>query len=290
VSGLHRCILDLVCGLAPSKRAGWQIMALQAYADDSLEAGRVLVLAGYISTAEKWSAFSKEWEQGLTLRQSLPFKMSEIDLESEQQMEYVRYLYRVIEQHVDAQVGVAINCEELAKWVPEMDVQQRLVNPYLLGHKAIINVTAQLQRQAGLTDKIDFIFDKRSEASKIQRGFDYYLTTLTPEFEEVTGNPPIFRDDKEFLPLQAADLLAWWMRRQWLTEGTIANRWVRYPWPYKRDFPSIVLDLSGDELRRELEEIQAHRQERRRPQMTLKVTFSSDLGRKDGGEKGGASS
>jgi hypothetical protein len=37
-------------------------MALQAFADDSMEAGRVLVLAGYISTAEQWSNFCKEWK------------------------------------------------------------------------------------------------------------------------------------------------------------------------------------------------------------------------------------
>lgn len=251
-------------------------MPLQAFADDSLEAGRVLVLAGYISTAERWSDFSKEWEQRLSIRPRLArFKMSEVDLTSELQMERVRQLYRVIEERVLAQVAVAVNCAELTRWVPEMDVQPALVNPYLLGHKAIINLTAQLQRQAGLTDKVDFIFDKRSEEEKVKRGFNYYLTTLTPEFEEVTGNAPLFRDDLDFLPLQAADLLAWWTRKQWLTEGTISNRWVPYPWPYKRDFPSIVLDLSGDELRRELEEIQAHRQARRRPRMTMKVTFGS---------------
>jgi hypothetical protein len=190
-------------------------------------------------------------------------------------MEFVRFLYRVVEDHVLAQVAVAINCEELTKWVPQMDIQQHLVNPYLLGHKAIINLTAQLQREAGLNDKIDFIFDKRSEEKKVQRGFGYYRTTLSAEFEEVTGNAPIFRDDREFLPLQAADLLAWWTRRQWLTDGNISNRCVPYPWRQKNAFPAMVLDLSGDALRRELEEIQAHRRARRRPRMTMTVTFGS---------------
>ena len=257
-------------------------MALQAFADDSMEEGRVLVLAGYISTAERWSHFSHCWSQRLSIRPPLArFKMSEVDLGSELQMERVRALYRVIEEHVQAQVVVAVNCAELREWVSAMDVQPALVNPYLLAHKAIINLTAQHQRDAGLTDKVDFIFDKRTEERKVKRAFDYYLTTLTPEFEEVTGNAPLFRDDTDFLPLQAADLLAWWARRQWLTEGTITNRWVPYPWPMRRDFPSIVLDLSGDGLREELEQIQAHRRARRDPRMTINVTFSSDLGRKD---------
>jgi hypothetical protein len=29
------------------------------------------------------------------------------------------------------------------------------------------------------------------------------------------GSPPIFRDDKYFLPLQAADLYAWYLRHAW---------------------------------------------------------------------------
>lgn len=255
-------------------------MALQAFADDSMEAGRVLVLAGYISTAERWSNFSNEWRERLSMHpRMVRFKMNEVDLNSELQMERVRAFYRVIEEHVSAQVSVAVNCEELTNWVPTMDVQPALVNPYLLAHKAIINLTAQMQREAGLDDKVDFVFDKRTEEKHIKRAFDYYLTTLTPEFEEVTGNAPIFRDDTEFLPLQAADLLAWWTRRQWLTEGTIRNRWVPYPWPTKRDFPSLVLDLSGNDLRTELEEIQAHRRARRGgPSVSLKITFSSDFG------------
>lgn len=36
---------------------------------------------------------------------------------------------------------------------------------------------------------------------------------LTDEEREVLGGPPVQRDDKEFLPLQAADMIAWQTRR-----------------------------------------------------------------------------
>ena len=40
-------------------------MVLEGYVDDSGSSpdGNVFVLAGYISTAEKWAEFSSEWER-----------------------------------------------------------------------------------------------------------------------------------------------------------------------------------------------------------------------------------
>lgn len=232
-------------------------MALQAYVDDSLERGRVLVLAGYISTAENWSRFSGEWEHALTMTPRMTrFKMSEVNIRNDRQMDRLRYLHRIIEDHVLAHVAVAVNCEELTKWVSAMDVPKYLSNPYLLAHKTIVNLTAQIQREAGLTDRIDFIFDERSEKHHILGGFEYYMRTLPKEFADVTGSTPIFRKDDEFYPLQAADLLAWWTRKLWLKHGNI-GQYVEYPWPMTKPIPAMVLDLAGDELLRLLKGIES---------------------------------
>lgn len=276
--GVSGSILDLVCGLPSPKRERWPIMALQAFIDDSMASGEVLVLAGYISTAEKWSTFSDEWRQRLEMRPRLArFKMNEVDLGSELQMERVRHFYRVIEDHVLAQVAIAVPCRELNELVPRFDVQQFLVNPYFLAHKVIVNVTAQLQREAGLTDPIDFVFDKRSEEPRLLQAFQYYMGTLPPEFSEVTGAMPIFRDDVEFLPLQAADLLAWWMRKLWLSDRSISKRYVPLPWPSRVSIPAIVLDLSGEDLHRELEDIARRRAKVRNGPFQLSTTFTCDL-------------
>jgi hypothetical protein len=216
------------------------------------------------------------------------FKMSEVDLDSELQMERVRHLYHVIEDHVLAQVSVAVNCAELTQLVPTMHVPQFLSNPYHLAHKALVNLTAQIQRDAGLHDKVDFIFDRRSEELKIQRAFDHYWATLPPDFAEVTGNPPIFRDEEEFLPLQAADLLAWWTRRLWLADGKISERGVVYPWEKRKSLPMLVLDLAGDDLLGELRMIESYMQ-RKAPSVTITVTFHADLAPKTEDDDGSAS-
>jgi hypothetical protein len=54
------------------------------------------------------------------------------------------------------------------------------------------------------------------------------------------GDMPIFRDDTKTMPLQAADLLAWWAFK-WQREG-VAN-WAAdlpFPWPKHRNIPRLA--------------------------------------------------
>lgn len=44
------------------------------------------------------------------------------------------------------------------------------------------------------------------------------METRSPSIRQRYGLAPIFRDDREFLPLQGADLWAWWVRK-WYDEG-----------------------------------------------------------------------
>lgn len=252
-------------------------MPIQAYVDDSLEAGNALILAGYISSAERWSSFSDDWSEILSMSPRLEFfKMSSVDLKSELQMERVRHFYRVIENHVSAQVAVALNISELKEHVANKDVPEILSNPYFLAHKAIVNVTAQLQKQAGITEPIDFIFDETAEEPILLSSFRVYQSTVLAEFSDVTGKLPVFRNDRYFLPLQAADLLAWWMRKHWVAEGAISTKYVDFPWDQTKAIPSIVLDLSGEELEREMREIEARRQASN-VTTTVRVSFHCDL-------------
>lgn len=54
--------------------------ALEVYVDDSGSEpqGEIFFLAGFISTVERWAAFSNEWDSALGLHPTLDyFKMSE---------------------------------------------------------------------------------------------------------------------------------------------------------------------------------------------------------------------
>ena len=69
----------VVAGYPGGERRSRRLAMMQAYFDDSGKGqGPVFVIAGYVSTAERWEAFSDDWEQAL---QEFPpieyFKMRE---------------------------------------------------------------------------------------------------------------------------------------------------------------------------------------------------------------------
>jgi hypothetical protein len=69
---------------------------------------------------------------------------------------------------------------------------------------------------------IDFIFDQQSQKNIILRAWDEYVETKQPGVRELYGGAPRFEDDKKFLPLQAADLWAWWIRK-WYNDGNLIS-------------------------------------------------------------------
>jgi len=76
---------------------------------------------------------------------------------------------------------------------------------------------AKLARDLGQTGKIDFIFDEQGDepSALIQSDFDKFKAAATTDMRDFIGSRPIFRDDKQFVPLQAADMLAWHIRRNY---------------------------------------------------------------------------
>jgi hypothetical protein len=60
---------------------------------------------------------------------------------------------------------------------------------------------------------IDFVFDEQvREQELVRSGWDLVKELLEPEVKTLLGNTPDFKDDQKVLPLQAADMLVWWVR------------------------------------------------------------------------------
>ena len=70
-----------------------------------------------------------------------------------------------------------------------------------------------------LDEQIDFIFDYQDEKKTILSIWDEYIKARPDEAKKYYGTAPRFEDDEKFLPLQSADLWAWWVRK-WYNEGT----------------------------------------------------------------------
>ena len=104
-------------------------MVVQAYIDDSYKNGGVHVLAGYLSTAEAWSEFSREWEEILprAVRNQnsgkYRFKMNEMA----HRMDDVPIFYNAIQKYAKYSVSVLIDEKDVVRakeriWSPNSNL------------------------------------------------------------------------------------------------------------------------------------------------------------------------
>ena len=238
-------ILALVCGMSPALRENHTILVLQAHIDDSTSDGQVLVLAGFISTAIKWAEFTVEWDEYLRLANMTEFKMAEMGMN---ETEIAAFFYRIAEKHALGVIACAVPIAPLAKVAGEFSNRPIDRNPYIFGFKAIVSLCAQYQREMGMNDPIDFIFDEKvGEDSVIHQAWKFYVDSVPEEDRQVTGSMPIFRKSHIVKPIQAADLIAWWYRRMFLNTGEMKG-WP-YPWTEKKKLALMTFSFSEEDFR-----------------------------------------
>jgi hypothetical protein len=100
------------------------------------------------------------------------------------------------------------------------NVDSRLENPYAFLFFKILGAKSYLQRRSNEVGNfgfkpVDFIFDKQGPAGL--KCLDWYghLTQRVPEPDRtIISSKPRFEDDQAEIPLQAADMFAWHIRRE----------------------------------------------------------------------------
>jgi hypothetical protein len=212
---------------------------LQAYIDDSAsqQGDRKLFLAGYVHDAAQWALFSNDWDAVLHEAPVIEyFKMSEAQNLSEQFRHWsAPQRDRKIERLIDVIV-------KHKPWSIQCSVSQRLFNeivlpvaPYELRHPygvcfhGIVIGVARIHREMGLTVPVDFIFDEQgSVGDDAVVWYRQIKKHQSPEIRALMGSTPIFKSDRDVLLLQAADLLAWHVRRDDESGDAYAKRRVMF--------------------------------------------------------------
>jgi hypothetical protein len=200
-------------------------MELQAVVDDSGKGVKpVYVLAGFVLSAYQWIVFAEHWQAILDAAPKIPyFKMHEAWHLSEQ---FSRFSTQQRDEKVTKFVSLIIEYRPLAlKEVIHHSMYDRVFKgkiapgmdyPYLLPCSNIVGTLARYQynNEWHPNDPVDFIFDEQGkESDKVQRVWSYGLQFVPLVLKPLIGGKPINRNDKDFLPLQAADLFAWHVRR-----------------------------------------------------------------------------
>lgn len=200
-------------------------MYLQAVSDDSLSqvGEQRLFLAGYVNSSRKWELFSDAWAEELTNDPSIEYlKMAEaqsfrgpfLRWTSDHRAQKISSLARVIRHFRPMSFDVSVSVRDFNTLV-KARAPYGLSTPYFPCLFGVVSSVSRIIHQHGPRVPIDFIFDQQQGVSTdFLQYFQYMVRNLPRGARKIVNGSPMFQDDRSFLPLQAADMLAWSLRRQ----------------------------------------------------------------------------
>lgn len=198
---------------------------LNAYFDESgsEQEDKLIVLAGYVHRAETWAEFSDDWRAILDEKPSIAyFHMVEAESLRDEFKDWdpiardlkVDALAEVISKHQPWSIECRLSRNDYNQIVRPV-APYDLRSPYFPCFYGVIINLARLHYSMGLTLPTDFVFDDQGNiGAEAVLWYEFIKSIQEPKLQELLGSAPVFRDDKKVLPLQAADMLAWHIRRR----------------------------------------------------------------------------
>jgi hypothetical protein len=192
------------------------------------------------------------------------------EMTSENDKERCLWFHNVIEDHVMAAVSLTFPTKELQEEVSRIfhddrKARRMLSNPWYLAIGGLIWMyTRNIPASPLPQEPIDFIFDETTEKTGLLRAWDSFSANFknsNPETAKLIGATPVFRNDREFLPLQAADFFAWWVRH-WQVGGIKTGKELlqcQFPWPRKKNMQWTCIDTTRPQLVSQLERLRTGR-------------------------------
>ena len=198
----------------------------KAFCDGSkgTEPGKILLLSALVHTVPAWEKFSNDWEAALKappslehfhmrkFRQLAGWKAIDRDLK-------IISLTEVILKHEPHVVSCWLSTEDYDATIRQV-APSDLRHVFSLAFQAMLHTVAEYQLQRGITVPANFVFDEEGDiGNEALIWYPAIKETAPPRVRALMGTTPVFRDDEEMLPLQAADLVAWHKRRKKETPG-----------------------------------------------------------------------
>ena len=211
-------------------------MALSAYVDDSGSSpnAEIFVLGGVVLPSGWWEHLQPDWAGVLADSPSVPyFKASEVwdhkkgpfqDFTDDQRKQKVRALTEIICDLHPLALSVSVRWEVFLAFKESVALPVWAQDPYFFLFYRLLVLAIQFGQRESNPTPIDFTFDEQNEAWKqVKVWYPQFQLRLAPELRGFLGREPEKADEKVCLPLQSADLFAWYTRRDAL--GTLYQSW-----------------------------------------------------------------
>lgn len=229
---------EFLAGLPEQQRRARLIVIVQAYIDDSgtKNDGPLMVLASMIGSAETWAHVSTAWERELNFRSGGRIAYFKEDEAVHLSGEFSHWRPEVRDAKVKRLARIVNRSDVFGAWYgldldahrsaaqfagkPMRDAKRHGGNqPYLLLLPTVLMAAALVAREKFPNAKrLELIIDEQNVFAQEMHAFypgirDTLGKALGGDVFDLMPSQLMFRDDKEFLPLQAADLMAGHIRR-----------------------------------------------------------------------------
>lgn len=197
---------------------------LIAFIDDSAAqtGDRPLVLAGYLSHSDIWSAFEQAWSAELARAPALPhlhmveaanFRGAFKNWTSEDRDAKILALAGVIRAFDLFSFECSLSLNDHKALFPGA-APYGLAKPFSTCAQGVASTLARHLRDLGAKDPIHFVFDTQQGADlDLITLWDWIRRSSPRRWSWLLGPAPKFADDRDEVALQAADMLAWHRRR-----------------------------------------------------------------------------
>ncbi len=231
---------------------------LQAWFDES---GRgldpVFVLAGYVGFADRIKDCAGEYQAVMRKSPELPYlkgiAANALKYEFAGWTEAERdaklcELIAVIRKYELIALSVAIDSRAFKKVLRQP--KGIMKNPDALAYCHIVTWLLHSASVKQPPEQIELIFDQGvlSREKQISESYDGMRSHLPKKLSDMLVSRPRFENDKENLPLQAADLFAWHTRRDYEEQLLHKRRWSARVWDELRTVRGKSIFLGPKEL------------------------------------------
>lgn len=199
---------------------------LSAYMDETGhskdEQQRFVGIAGLIAPAASWEAFERKWKATLGSFKLPYFHMKEYahstqafkgweGNEVKRQKLFGKLMLHIETAH-PLPFGAIISMEDFRSFTKEQQGYFR--DPYFLCFQSLVAACSSILefRKVPDEEKVALIFSDQGEFR--HRALQIYKNVETATYYVRRSTPPIFRDMREIVPLQAADIIAYEMHKE----------------------------------------------------------------------------
>jgi len=212
------------------------MLEVTAYCDESATAHQVYCVAGYWATAREWEKFERLWKAKLAEAGLCEFHATDCEHGKgefagradrlELPMAFIDIIYRAGLHGVFAVLDLR-GWDRFADRVAELRSEHRMGDPHYVAFQQLMETVAIGVANFPAQERVALVFDDRPDHGKVKLLYDSLKAASNPDlaiFPERLGSIT-HGDSRELVGLQAADLLAYEVRKRFVeVEYGIAPR------------------------------------------------------------------